>query len=97
MITSILPILIFILALATAFLMGCVLGNFLGQRKGKKLENERCRNILLRALQVRGSPSTQQALVCIAGNQNIAQMITFLEDCNTYTEQRIQEEKEKAK
>jgi hypothetical protein len=93
--STMLPIIIFILALATALSVGCTLGIFLGRRRGKALENERCQVILLRALQVRGSPSTQQALICIAGNQTEKQMITFLEDCNTYTEQRIQQEKEK--
>lgn len=68
-----------------------------GFKDGAKKENKRCQSILITALQVRGSPSTQQALVCIAGNQTEEQMVVFLEDCNTYTEQRIQEKKEKNK
>lgn len=52
---------------------------FLGMREGRKRENERCRGIIMRALQVRMSPTAREALVCIAGNQTRQKMVRALE------------------
>lgn len=82
-----------LLVLANLIVFGVCWWNYhRGHKDGIKEENKRCQNILVTALQVRGSPSTQQALICIAGNQSKEQMISFLEDCNTYAEQQKQKQ-----
>lgn len=52
----------------------------MGRKQGKFVENDRCQKIIMAALYIRVSPSTREALSCVAGNQTVEEMKTVLRD-----------------
>lgn len=71
------------LALATftlvAITIAHTLGKHLGREEGAKAGTERAERILIRSMEVRVSPTAHQALICIAGNQSMKEMVEQLE------------------
>jgi len=64
-----------------------------GKGEGGRLERGRCHRILIRSLYVRHSPTTQEILACVAGEQTEAEMETNLENINKAVDRMNKKEK----
>jgi len=64
----------FIVSCAVSAAIAYIIGLKDGKREGKRLERLRCQTVLSRSLNVRYSPTTREALVCISGHQTEEEM-----------------------
>jgi hypothetical protein len=80
------PILIKSILMVLCPLAVAIFNYCMGHKHGTKNEKERCETILEHSIRIRFSPTTREALVCIAGNQTKDQMIKSLEELNAHNE-----------